>query len=112
LQGRRELFDELALLDQGYHDFCDPDSLFARLQRGGQLEHRVGPRIEPGSEPEPFVPETGTRARARARFIREHAPGNGLRMDWSCVQDVPGSRLRRLCDPLAADYGPWEPAAP
>ena len=61
LPQRRDLFCELALLNQSYHEFCNPASVFAQLESAGLLQHRVGPQILPGTEPEPFVPETGTR---------------------------------------------------
>ena len=83
----RQLFSELALVDHSYHDFGNPDSVFHRLEAAGALAHRVGPRVEPGQEPEPFVPETTTRARARARFIRSHV-GSMKVVDWS----RPGAR--------------------
>ncbi len=104
------LQSELALLDHSYHMFSSPDSVFQQLQRAGVLSHRVGELIEPGSEAEPHVPETATRARARARLIRDKA-GENLFMDWSYVLDSEGAQVRDLLDPFAQDYGPWRPVS-
>jgi len=103
----RAVFLRLLLLEHGYHDL-GPDSTFAALERAGLLAHRVTPAVAPGSETERFVPEVATRARARARLLVEHAGQQGLLLDWARVQDVPGRRGRRLYDPFAEDFGPWE----
>ncbi len=110
LAGDRKLLSRLALLDQSYHEFASAASVFERLEQAGLLAHRVGPRMEAGGEPEPFVPETATRARARARFIRENAGRTNLLMEWSAVHDVAVARRRELVHPFAADYGEWTPA--
>ncbi len=68
LQDSKDMFCELALLDQSYHEFCNPTSVFARLESAELLQHRVGPQVLPGAEAEPFVPETSTRARVRAVY--------------------------------------------
>ncbi len=81
------------------------------MERAGLLAHRVGEPVEPGSEAEPHVPETETRAKARARFIRE-ASGEGLFMDWSRVVDRLGEQVRDLHDPFAQEYGPWRSLSP
>lgn len=108
LSTRKDLFDELALLDQSYHEFPDPASVFARLEKANLLRHRVGPRVGPGEEAEPFVPEVGTRARARARFIAANAREADLFCDWDRVVDVKHNRHRKLTNPFATEYGPWE----
>jgi hypothetical protein len=111
LPRRTELFHELALLDQSYHEFGNPDSAFSRLDRAGLLRHRVGPFVPPGEEPEPFVPETATRAAARARFIAGHANQKNLMIDWSWVAEGGGIRRCHLFDPFAQEYDPWQNAA-
>jgi len=108
LPANNRLFYSLALLDQSYHEFCSPQSLFCRLEESGLLIHRVGDVTEPGTELESYVPETTTRAQARARFIRDHAYEMGLVMNWSCVHDVANERWRKLFDPFADSYGPWQ----
>jgi hypothetical protein len=109
LPGQPSRFAELALLDHSYHNFCDPDSVFNLLERDGLLEHRVGPRIAPGEEVDPFVPECATRARARARFIKAHTGQDHFMLDWSQVWDRREQRVARLEDPFAADFTPWSP---
>jgi hypothetical protein len=108
LPGRRPMFCELALLDHSYHEFCNPESAFDRLEAAGALRHRVCDRIEPGQEDEPYVPETGTRARARARFIRDNQHREDVALDWSWAQDMSGNQRAYLRDPFAAEFGPWE----
>jgi len=107
LSGQKEHFAALALLDHSYHEFASDESVFRWLEQAGALRHRVGPSIAPGHEPEPFVPETTTRARTRARFIRHNAATEGLSVDWSCVVDVANRRRCDLYDPFATEYGPW-----
>jgi hypothetical protein len=104
------LFDELVLVDQSYHEFASPHSVFARLEEAGGLAHRVGEAIEPGSEELPFVPEVATRAHARARFLREHGGRRELEMDWSRVVDRRTGQQRTLFDPFASDYADWQRA--
>jgi proteasome accessory factor A len=101
------LFNPLVLLDHSYHEFANPDNVFDQLDRAGLLAHRVGPAVAPGSEPEPFIPETATRARARARFLLAHDGDPHLEMSWASVFDRCSNRCRRLDDPFAADYEPW-----
>jgi hypothetical protein len=107
LRGDRRRLCGLALLDHSYHALTE-GSVFGELERAGALDHRVGPAVVAGSEPDRFVPPVATRAQARARFLRRHARGKGLRMDWSCVHERAKSRLRRLTDPFALDFGEWE----
>jgi len=101
------LFDGLMMLDQNYHEFANPVNVFDQVDRAGLLVHRVGPAVAPGSEAEPFTPETATRAGARARFLREHNGEPSLEMDWASVLDQRGNRRRWLADPFATEYGPW-----
>lgn len=105
----RHLFHELALLDQSYHEFCNPHSVFRRLELAGALAHRVGPRVEPGQEADPFVPETTTRARARARFIRAHV-GKLRIVDWSWAGDLQTGERWSLFEPFAREFAPWRDA--
>ena len=100
-------FCELTLLDHSYHNFCDSQSVFSLLEQDGLLDHRVGTFPLPGEEPEPFVPEVGTRASARARFIREHAGEEHFVVDWSRVWDRSKSRYASLEDPYAEELSPW-----
>lgn len=113
LPKRLSLISELALLDHSYHNFSQEDSAFRLLEQDGLLEHRVGPWIAPGDEAEPFVSEAATRARPRARFIKEHS-GSERRylVDWSCVHDQLERRTARLDDPFAEQYGEWSEPAP
>jgi hypothetical protein len=104
----KNMFNSLALLDQSYHEFCNPKSLFRQLEDSGLLSHRVGEVSEPGTESEPYIPETKTRARARAYFIRDHSHETGLVMSWSCVHDLANERWRKLFSPFADSYGPWQ----
>lgn len=108
LPSHRRLFNELALLDHSYHEFCSSKSVFDCLERAGMLQHRVGKRIEPGQEPEPFVPETKTRARARARFIRENARRGTFVVDWSWVHDLENDQRQTIFNPLAEQYDAWQ----
>lgn len=109
-----ETFHQLALMDHSYHAFCDRESVFERLDRAGLLDHRVADPAKGGDEPEPFVPETQTRATPRARFIRDHAGRHGMVVDWACVHDSANDRFRRITDPLAREFEPWSsrPARP
>jgi len=97
----------VALLEHDYHVFGRGP--FAGLEAAELLDHRVGAAVEPGAEAEPFVPDTATRARARARFLAAHRGDPGLVMDWDGVVDLPGLRRRDLSDPFAEEYGPWKP---
>lgn len=102
-----EAFRELALLDQSYHEFCNSESVFSQLERAGAVEHRVGPRVEPGGEPEPYVPEVETRARVRARFICEHRNRSEFIVDWAYIHDIHANRMLRLNDPFSQELGAW-----
>ena len=104
------MFDELALLDHSYHEFCSQQSVFNRLEEAGVLQHRVCEPIAPGKEPDPYVPETTTRARARARFIRDNQQRDELVVDWSWIHDKRQNRRCHLNDPFAQEMGPWEKA--
>jgi tetratricopeptide (TPR) repeat protein len=108
LPAKKELFHELALLDQSYHEFCNPKSVFTRLESAGVLNHRVGPQVLPGQETDPFIPETSTRAQPRARFIREHQGCTEFMIDWSYVVDRKRQLRRQLDDPFAQQFGPWQ----
>ncbi len=102
--GSEARFSQLALLDHDYHAISKADSIFDGLEADGVMEHRVAPRVEPGQEPDRWIPDVGTRARARARFIREHHGGTRYFMTWSCVQDQEENRRRTLYDPFAEEY--------
>ncbi len=109
--GDRALFSRLALHEQAYQRIAgsgEEPSLFERLEAAGVIEARVAPRVAPGSEREAFVPEVGTRARARARFIKENDRRPELLLDWSRVVDAKAGRVARLLDPFAERYGDWE----
>lgn len=109
LSRRPSMFRELALLDQSYHEFCNPTSVFTQLERAGALDHRVGARIEPGQEAEPYIPEVNTRARARARLIHERQGQSQFIVDWAYILDHSTSRLLRMYDPFAQAMGEWAP---
>ena len=108
LVGDEDLFAELALLDQRYHEFCNPESPFESLERDGLLDHRIVDSVVPGEEPEPYVPDTYTRAATRARFIREHRGHKGMMIDWAWAYDMKRKRGSPLLDPFAEEFGPWE----
>ncbi len=99
---------ELALVDQRYHEFCNPQSPFRMLDDAGVLRHQVVATTPPGAEDEPFVPRTGTRAEARARFLVEYHRSRGLVMDWHFACDSARNRACSLEDPFAEHYGPWQ----
>ena len=109
LPGRAPLFAELALLDHSFHNFCDRQSVFSLLEQEGLLDHRVGPRIAPGEEVDAYVPESASRARARARFIREHSREPRYVMDWSRVYDQIEHRVASLDQPFAHEFDDWSP---
>lgn len=111
LSNNKKLFCELALLDHSYHEFCNPNSVFNKLESAGLLRHRVGELVLPGEEDEPFVPETETRARPRARFIRENCKRKDLTIDWSWVHDLTGNRRRMMLDPFAESFTEWSPCS-
>jgi hypothetical protein len=108
LAGKNELFCELALLDHSYHEFCNPKSVFTRLESAGLLRHRVGEQVQPGEESDPFVPETATRAQVRARFIRENRGRSRFAVDWSCIYDRQRQAFCHLNDPFAKELGDWQ----
>lgn len=83
--GSEPRFSQLVLLDQVYHAISDPDSSFEKLEADGVMTQRLAPRVLPGQEPEPYLPDVGTRALARARFIREHQGRSQLVMAWNCA---------------------------
>jgi len=101
LRSKKSLHYPLALLNQNYHEFANPQSVFSQLEEAGMLAHRVAPQIPPGGEPEPFVPATSTRAQARARFIRDHSGEPGLQCDWSSICDETRYQRWSLEDPFA-----------
>ena len=107
LPQRQPLFHELALLDQNYHEFCNPRSAFAQLEQAGLLDHRVVDPIEPGKEADPYVPEAETRAQPRARFIRDQRGNTDCVVDWSYIQDVRQNRVLRFYDPFTRELGEW-----
>jgi hypothetical protein len=109
--GNAELCTELELLNYSYHELTDPQSYFDRLEQAGALRHRVAEPLAPGAEPEPYVPQTETRAKARAQFIIANSHNRGLVMDWGEVHEPPAGRRRTLWDPFAPAYGDWEDAA-
>ncbi len=102
--GHDEALSELTLLDHDYHAISEEGSLFEKLETAGVLEHRVAPPIEPGQEAEPFVPDVGTRARARARFIREHASKRDAHVTWECAVLPSSDEPQWLLDPFAEAY--------
>jgi hypothetical protein len=102
------LFEELALLDQNYHEFTNPQSVFHLLEQQKLLSHRVADLIPPGGESAPYVPNTTSRARARAQFIRDNAGKRNLVVDWGWVADTNNRHCRRLSDPFSQTYDAWE----
>ncbi len=84
-----------------YHEFANPQSAFARLEAAGAVEHRVAERQPIGHESEPFVPDIGTRAVARARFLKTHSGDDSLVMDWDAVRDRQGGVCANFQEPFA-----------
>jgi hypothetical protein len=107
LPQRPRLFEELALLDQNYHEFSNPHSAFAQLEQAGLLDHRVEARIEPGQEVEPYIPDVATRARPRAHVIRHHRQCPGFEVDWAWIKDKTQQRMLRFDDPFATGWDQW-----
>ena len=109
-----ELLSELTLLDQDYHAISAPTSAFTELEARGLLEHRVAPRLEAGTEEDSFVPSVATRARARARFIKEHAEEGRMRpdmvMSWEHAREE--RRVHLLHDPFGTEYRTTESTQP
>ena len=93
---------ELALLNQNYHEFTDANSVFYQLDAGGMLDHRVGETIPAGGELDPFIPNTTTRAAARARFIRDRAGSADATITWSYAVGQDG--VWTLDDPFAKEF--------
>ena len=112
LVGDRHLFSHLALIDQSYHSFTDPNSVFDVLEANGSLDHRVAPAVVAGAEVEPFVPAVATRAAARARWLVEHAPDERYVMDWQSLFDLKVNQWRRLDDPFATEFTDWSEPTP
>ena len=110
--GNRRLASWLTLLDQQYHEFCNDDSPFTLLEKAGLLRHRVTPVIQPGSEAEPFVPQLGTRATARACFIKEHNDARHLEANWASIIDTSERQRWSLDDPFADKFSGPHPLPP
>jgi tetratricopeptide (TPR) repeat protein len=106
------LFEELALLDQNYHEFSNLQSVFHLLEQQKLLKHRVADPLPPGGEPDPYVPDTATRARTRAQFIRSNAGKRNLVIDWAWVSDRNERHCSQLPQPFSQEYGPWEAELP
>jgi hypothetical protein len=106
---KRELMHQLALLNQSYHAFCDENSVFRMLEQSGLVQHRVSQLVQPGSEAEPFVPDTGTRADARARFIRQHAGQSTYVLDWSFAATPRFDRFLNLSGPFDTEFQNAQP---
>lgn len=103
LPGCEPLAAALALVNQDYHEFCSPNSVFAQLEASDELTHRVVPNVPPGSEIEPFVPEVVTRGRARARWIREQVGQQDVVADWMRLEDRAAGLQWLLDDPRAVE---------
>lgn len=100
------LQNSLALLNQQYHEFTNPDSPFAQLDRAGLLAQRLTPLIEPGTEREPFVPDVHTRAAPRARLIREYRGKQTLSAGWEGIYNAAGRPIVRFDDPCSIEPTP------
>ena len=104
LPNHEPLASALALVNQNYHEFCSPDSVFAQLEAQGALSHRVVPVVAPGTEPEPFIPEVRTRAHPRARWICERAGRQDVEADWALLKHRASGECWRLDDPRSATF--------
>jgi hypothetical protein len=96
---RPTLRSGLVLLQQSYHDFTSPENLFAQWEASSDAAHRY--EVQGWQDPHP--PALGTRADARARFLRAHAD-EPLMMDWTSVEDASQGRTWLLLDPFAREY--------
>ncbi|MCA9040268.1 MAG: proteasome accessory factor PafA2 family protein [Planctomycetaceae bacterium] len=102
LRKNYELAEGLALLNQDYHDLTAEESLFQKLEDSGSLNHRIGEIIPAGEEPLAYVPEFGTRATRRARFIKANAYDERLTVSWEQVVDDQNHFVLRLDDPCSS----------
>ena len=115
LRRNLDLFSRLALLDQGYHEFENPQSPFEIAEANGLLAHRIVERVGPGAEERAFVPDVSTRARPRAEYLVQawnDDATDGVFMDWTGVVDRDGARRMRLEDPFASAFTPWQAIEP
>jgi hypothetical protein len=108
LPGNRRAFEELTLLEHDYALLDRSRGVFDSLLQNGLIAPSGRPVIPPGGEPEPFVSEVNTRARARARFLVENHSRTDLEMNWSYVRCTSDGRYRELFDPCAEEYGDWQ----
>ncbi|MEQ8637463.1 proteasome accessory factor PafA2 family protein [Gimesia maris] len=106
LQKDYDLACAIALLNQDYHDFSSSESIFNQLEETNALRHQIGPLIQPGQEEEPFVPDLGTRATARARFIKQHQNQQELIVDWDKVVNSQNQVVLHLDDPCFVEKNP------
>ena len=67
-------------------------------------------RRAPGSEAEPYIPESLPRERFRAGIIKELCGQPGVMCDWTQIEDESKERWIRLDNPLSGDYA-WKSAA-
>ncbi|HLU50091.1 MAG TPA: proteasome accessory factor PafA2 family protein, partial [Planctomycetota bacterium] len=108
---RSGVHEELTLLSQSYHEIANDASVFRGLEREGLLEHRVDlDEDSPLVEDEEGDLVTTTRARPRARFIREHNGEDRYTVSWMSIFDRRLDRRASLSHPFAQELGPWEPA--
>lgn len=99
---------ELAVLNQHYHQLAALDSPFDLLDIAGLLRHRVVPLAVPGDEAVPYVPECGTRAAVRARFIRDRfLDTSPPSVDWNAAYDAAGNLIGALDDPFATSFSAY-----
>ncbi len=102
-----DIYFRLAVLDVRYHALLD--GMFEALDQAGVLSHRrIDEReVEPGSEPEPFIPEAVPREVVRARVIKTNSGQSTYWCDWKVVVDRRNHRLLLLEDPLSGEAS-WE----
>ncbi len=91
------------MLDVRYHALVD--GAFEELDSSGALNHRRydDEEVRPGSEAEPFIPESLPREVLRARIIKTHSGREGYSCRWTEIVDENIRRMITMNDPFSSD---------
>ncbi len=97
------IYFQLAMLDVRYHALVD--GVFEELDSSGALNHRRydDEEVRPGSEAEPFIPESLPREVLRARIIKSHSGREGYSCRWTEIVDENIRRMITMNDPFSSD---------